>query len=251
MTENEKLLLNLDKYGLPCRLEANGVLEGGDSGHNAFTLLYINPLALPRHTVLQHLTSPDGWPRRSPDESKWYGRPKRCSRDLLTPALIFTAVYAHQRFMQYFWACSKHLWCFSNNVKPNFRYDTPSEHAALSTPDVPFEPQWKLPDLLGPDVWSIFIRGLMLQKSWAMILWPLLLILDLQGLLAALLFAYKPALDARNLTLKLHFAAFHYRTPVSALTWFIYGLCQPWKQHTAFWTQPGEPRIDLHINRLF
>jgi len=252
LNQNENPL-NLDpRWGLVSRLETDGQYELGDGCANCFTVLYVDPLALPRHNVLTLLTSDDNWPRRSPDEYKWHGRPGRCSRDQLTPALCFTAVFAPAWFNRYMWSIASHCFLFANNPRPNFQYDSAEEHAQRAPPWDAYKPGSKLPDILGPDLWAVMLRGMCIQYGWLKVVaWLPLHLLDLHNALAVALHAYKPALDARNLTLKVHFSAHHTPTILSWLTWLCYKALKPQKQHESFWTQPGEPRVDLVINKLF
>lgn len=255
--------LNLDPlWLLPSRLETNGVYEQGDTCANTFTLLYcalhsnVDAGLVNGPRSLELLTSADGWPRRSPDLSKWHGRAGRCSRDQLTPYLAYVAIGPDKAFYSLLWALLKHGMIFANNTRRNFVYDSLAEHRALSTPDVPYRPGWKIPDLLGPDVWQIVARGMALRgPGWARFLAYLpLMVLDLQGLGSALLVhcrSRKLPSDERNQALKTHFAATYLPTIVSKLSYRIYASTQPIKAFNSFWTQPGEPAIHKCIAELY
>lgn len=251
--------LNLDPiWHLPSFLGSNGTYEQGDTGHNTFTLLYCGwrEIALKKH-YFRVLTTQDGWPRRSPNANRWYGRAKRCSRDLLTPCLIYAA-FRHDlpHFSSLLCAMAKHGFLFANNTIRNHVYEHQYEHTKKATPDVPWRPNWKLPDLLGPDIWAILLRGMCLRSPRAtyLALYPTLCALDVQNLLAALwlrLWGRQGICDERNLALKVHFSGTYRPTLVSSLTMWLYGQTKPCDNFKAYWTQPGQPRVDLWMCKLF
>lgn len=261
--------LNLDPvYALPSYLGRNGIYDGGDTCANTFTVLYcakhmemqdylaIHKLLDSRRSV-ELLTSADGWPRRSPDDAKWYGRPGRCSRDQLTPYLAFVAVSKWSTVWKpLLLAIAKHCFIFANNSRRNFVYDSPEEHAAKSTPDVPYRPEPKTPDFIGPDVWQIVVRGVALRSPECLrpLFYLPLALLDLHGLGAALLTKFKPRKlpsDERNQGIKTHFAATYLPTIVSILSYKIYSSTEPNTAFKSFWTQAGEPEIYKVMTALY
>lgn len=253
MQENK---LNLDPiYSLPSYLGRNGIYDQGDTCANTFSILYVEPYVEPS-ALLVLLTTEDNWPVRSPDDNKWYGRPGRCSRDQLTPYLCYVA--SQKSTDKYFYsvlkAMSKHAFCFANNYVRNFVYEDEQEHLRKSTSDVKWRPNWKLPDFLGPDIWQIWARGLILRNGIWNILRPILWLGDLQNFCAVLPYVFKPRVgvtDERNLGLKVHFAAHFVPTWLSKLTYKLYKSTKPQVAFTRFWTQPGEPAVHIFMNRLY
>jgi hypothetical protein len=251
-------LLNTDpEYGLPHYLGKNGVYDGGDCCANTFSVNYANVVTYGEElfpAAFFLLTTADGWPVRSPDSSKWYGRRKRCSRDQLTPYLCYAAITDDKYFYSLLGAMTKHAFCLANNSIRNFVYEDEQEHLQKSTPDVKWRPKWKLPDLLGPDIWQIWARGLILRnKAWN-ILRPIVWLGDLQNFLAVLPYVFKPRVgitDERNLALKVHFAANFAPTILSKYTYKLYQSTKPQEAFTKFWTQPGEPAVHIFMNRLY
>ncbi len=253
--------MNLDPiYGLPSHMPDFGQ---GDTGHDTFTILYccqftgqLPPVDATK--ALWALTSPDNWPRRSPDTALWYGKPNRCSRDLLTPYLAFVASRASvapTRYKRLMHAMALHGFLFADNSKPNYRYDTLEEHLKRATPDVPFEPQKQLRDFLGPDIWSMCLRGSLVHSPGLgklLVAYPLLMVLDLQGLLNAILsLCQRSNMNQRNAALKQHFAYWHYPTLLSVASYWLYRLSKPTKAFKAYWGQPGEPAVDVYMCELF
>lgn len=235
--------LNLDAWRLPCyRLPTE--LEGGDSGHNLYTMAYCAyhrpglPMPISMLRAKQLLFSPDGWPRRHPDSTKWYGEPRRCSRDLLTPVLCFYSLpKAHTGFWPLIRTMAKHAFLFANNPVPNYAFNSHKR---------------KVPDFLGPDIWSIALRGMMLRKLWLRALYPVLLLLDLHTLFSACYTLWgKPKSDQRNQALKTHFAAYYLATPISRLAFYVYNKSQPTAAFKAWWGSGGEPRIDRYMCSLY
>lgn len=256
-------ILNLDPiYGLPCfKLPHSEIFEGGDCGHNTFTVLYASlytgqPVPFGATYALLELTSPDNWPRRSPDTSAWYGRPDRCSRDLLTPYLCYVGTCQPFYWRQLRRALASNWYMFANNRVRNYRYDSPEEHARLATPDVPYEPRLTpTRDFLGPDMWAIMLRSA-LKYDIGPWLRPIAYIglytLDIHNAFSVLLEALKPSKDIRNLALKVHFSANVHPTWLSKATlWAYKAWCKPVQAIEAYWAQPGQPRVDLWLAALF
>ncbi len=211
--------------------------------------------------AIELLKSADGWPRRSPDAVWWHGRPGRCSRDSLTPLVCFLVASSNAKHKPA-WSSivdtlSSKNYLRANNIKPNHRYDTPEEHKALSTPDVPFEPQSQSPDYIGPDIWSLLLRGGFRQEFGAgatlpkfSVLYPLLCVLDLHHLGNAILLRYKPKTDLRNQLLKTHCAAHISPTFISRLAWRVFLRSNPGATINAWCSKIGEPRWDLLATHL-
>lgn len=257
-------LLNLDPvWQLPSYLGSSGVYEQGDTCANSFSILYCmaaarTPVPLSLCWAMDYLTGSDGWPRRSADTSKWHGRVGRCSRDQLTPYLCYLIASrgSKDEFSSVLLAMAKHGFLFANNYRRNFVYEDEQEHLLKSTVDVRWRPGWKLPDLLGPDIWAVCLRGLVMRGPRILkgVAYPALCLLDVQGLVSAVASKLKgrPQIsDERNFALKTHFAANYLPTFVSKLTYKVYASTKPQIAFKAFWEQRGEPRVDLWMSKLF
>lgn len=248
--------LNLDAWGLPTMAG-----DGGDSAHNYYTIAYCcHHTNQPMPTLLlrpkQLLFSASGWPRRHPDITKWYSREGRCSRDLLTPVLCFYALPGNKGFWSLVRVLATHLFMLANNYRHNHVYEDEQEHAQKATPDVKWRPGLKLPDILFADVWAVLIRGITMRLPFSglflPIIWPMLCILDLQGLLNALITrygAYKH--DQRNQAIKSHFCCGYIPTITSILAHQIYLRAEPNRAFNDHWQRPGQPRVDVYMNALY
>lgn len=257
----------VDEWGLVCTKPAPQIFDGGDTCANEFTLLYIkhskagavneeSRIAID-HKLKCIFDKPSKLYVRHPDPKMWYSDVNRFSRDQMRPLLYFLGlqikhmgIKAHRRnlFKQHL----KHLLLFTWNTKRNFQYESPEEHALKSTKDVKHNWRSKLPDFTGPEVWATWIRVLRLR-----VLWPLLLVLDLELLLSScvkqMMFRLLGQLkhDQRNHALGVHFANSNMPTPVSWLAKLIYGKKLPLAAFKSFWSHPSEPPIDLYISKLY
>lgn len=262
-----------DGRGLVCYRGEDGTLEGGDTCANQFTALYCGPHGPSDVSRALLALTYNGVPIRHPDKSKWYSSTNRTSRDQLTPYLCFVATpnkVLPGVVRKYFWRLllqhAKRGFAFAWNTRRNFVYEDYVEHLKHSTPDVAWNYSWKLPDLCGPNIWSIYLRGAA-NYFWPIGLlgYPLLLLADLfnfVGLLRLLVLlkcGYKLgptsapgrmlSHDKRNFTLSTHFASEYWPTIFSALAW------QLWQPHAhqaaiSFWTQLGEPPIHRAVKLL-
>jgi hypothetical protein len=264
----------LDKWGLICYRGEDGTLDAGDCCANQFTVLYSAPhRSNDISRALLALTC-NGIPIRHPDKLKWYSATNRTSRDQLTPYLLFTA--SPNKVLPgvvrtYFWRLlrqhAKHLFLFAWNTRRNFVYEDYIEHTKRSTPDVAWNYKWKMPDLCGPNIWCIYVRGVLnYAPILAPLLYPLLIMLDVYnfvGLIRLLIMlkylGYKlgptsqpgriVSHDRRNFSLSTHFAAKYWPTIFSCHGWDL------WAKYAneaaqSFWTQPGEPPVHKAISRL-
>jgi hypothetical protein len=248
--------------------------DGGDTCSRHFTALYCS-----KHTTKEvmhalSLLQVDGIPRRHPDTSKWYHRTNTTSRDQLIPYLAFTATphsshpsIVRDSFMRLVAQHARKLFLFTWNTKRNFRYPTPEEHAAKSTPDVPFDYSDKTPDFCGPNVWAIYLRGLMHYKCNKIAQWaayPILHILDLHKFADICLLYVSLGLgkkigpthqkwsidhDMQNSTLCVHYCYKNFPTFISWITWKLLKP-QAIKAAESFFQQPDEPRLDIVIRQL-
>jgi hypothetical protein len=257
----------LDSYGL-----IGKGTDFGDSAANTFTALYCGPHLQEEQVKALSWLVLNGVPRRHPDPTKWYSAINTTSRDQLTPYLIYLASdrpaevgLAKAYFKRLAWQHAKRLFLFTWNSRRNFQYPTAKQHAEHSTPDVAWNYAWKLPDVCGPDIWAVYLRGAMTYSAWFWPLWPVLWLLDL-ALVADTAWLLLQAAggrkigptgrgtatidhDRRNATLLCHFAARHWPTPLSRLAW---RLQKPYANQAAhsWWTQPEEPPIHLAIALL-
>jgi hypothetical protein len=179
-----------DKYGLP--VTASG--DAGDSACICGTLMTVDDNYKTPNNL--HMYVNDETPVRHPDTDKWYGRPWRFSRDQLIGLLCGliarrnrdadVLLVGHSLFQ-------KHLlrgFLFAWNRIRNFQYETVGEHLIKSTPDVKWNSKPKMSDITGPEVWGLWIR---FWNWWP--LYPLLLIFDLETLVGAILWRWKPKND--------------------------------------------------------
>lgn len=248
---------NTDKWGLICFKGDNGDLDGGDTVHNEYTAAYCTSTILrapsAKHDFLRDLLVIKGIPRRHCDGTKWYSSVNRTSRDALTPYLCYissVAAFKKQEFLQLLLQHAKRLFLFAWNTRKNFQYPTLTEHLQRSTADVRWNYRWKVPDVCGPDIWAIYLRGLcnVLPVLRPLTL-PMLYVLDVHIFTAVMLNirAFKKAPDAfdadrRNLTLKTHFSAHHTPTLLSKFAWKNYvNSSIPQISHRSWFTKPGEP----------
>lgn len=231
--------LNLDPvWQLPHFMLRDGTLDGGDTGHNAYTILYCAPNELYAEHCDSLLFSADGWPRRSPDESRWYGKPGRCSRDLLTPVLCCAVRHDAKLFWHLIGVMSTKCFLFANNPVPNYEFNAHKR---------------KMSDVLGPDIWAVCLRGLLQHGSsgWQL-LRPLLWACDVHGLLRAVLHLLKPgSQDQRNSALKHDLGNRVHPTLISKLAYRIYLTTRPRDAFRRWWSYPGEPRIDAYMCDLY
>jgi hypothetical protein len=239
--------LNLDTWRLPGMLEPDGTIDGGDAAANYGTIVYCG-LMLPNDiNACSSFVGPRAQLRRHPNTAKWYGRAGRMSRDNATPLFIIAASQPDQYRLLWpvlllnFW---HHLGLFAWNIVPNFVYDTPAEHKALSTPDVPYSAWYKLPDLMGPDIWQIVLRGLCLRhKALSVLLRPVLWLCDVYLLLLAVFSLVDSSNDQRNALLKLHFAAKYCPTLLSVSAWKLYKRSNAGSKLAVYFGAAGQPDL--------
>lgn len=262
---------NLDSWGL---ITKNG--DGGDTCSRHFTALYCMPHTIQDVEPALELLQIDGIPRRHPDTSKWYWPTNTTSRDQLIPYLCFVATpskaapkLVRSHFLKLVSQHAKRLFLFTWNTKRNFRYPTLEEHQAKSTPDVKWDYSSKLPDFCGPNIWAVYLRGLMqyncLPKTAKGFAYALLHVLDMHKLLDASITALQHYIlkqqfgptriasnldhDCQNAALTIHYSAHNIPTVISWLTWKLY---KPMAQKAAesFFQQDKEPRLDIAIHML-
>ncbi len=249
----------LDKWQLICKLEPNGDFGGGDSHADEYSVAYIEPSYMTVDKALSLLTGPDHVPRRHPNTYYWYGRPNRCSRDQLIPRLCYAVEHNRGEFKRMNHLLARHYYLFAFNSIRNFVYDSPAEHTKRSTPDVPYNPAWKPPDIMGPTVWACLLRGVLNYRTYYSAtsflvapIWLILCLLDVQVLVGS--FAMWVGLDKdndiRNHALPCHLSWSLYPTPTSALAWYLFIRSKPQAKFDAHWGQPGQPPLHKILAKL-
>lgn len=180
-------------------LDANGLVvqnngDGGDSLNRTAVVGILNELGnnddnfRDMHNAVAHcLSSHDlGKYRRSNHPGMWYSNFDRTSRDQLIPITILYGLLEDRELLGKMFV--NHLGrglLFAYNTKKNFVYPTLEEHLAKSTPDVPWNYKWKMPDLTGPDFWALYVRGF---NKWYT--YPALFFLDIESLVGSIILRY-------------------------------------------------------------
>lgn len=165
--------------------------DGGDSANRTSIYLIIqswenNSQSNWASNIFSFLTHPwfPGLHRRNPDLLMWYSNWDRMSRDQTIPLLIaFDEYKSYSYSFKYILGHILRLCLFTTNIEPNW---------------VPYNSQHQLPDLTGPDFWSLEIRSLPL--AFGILLYPLLCVLDLYNLGSAIFLRYfnKTQIDVIN-----------------------------------------------------
>lgn len=128
--------------------------------------------------------------RRSWHEGKWYAEYDRMSRDQFIPLLMWYGIAAPKVLWWIFLDHLKRGLLFTYNTRRNYVYALAEEHYAKSPPDVKWRYEWKCPDLTGPEVWGLYIRGF-----WNYWLYPLLWIFDIETVLSSIVIRLRPKKD--------------------------------------------------------
>lgn len=232
-------------------IQSNG--DGGDS-LNRTCATYILQELTGQNILLQFpgkhialLGNGKGKYRRNTHAEKWYSAWNRTSRDQLTPLVIFCSIYGYKRKLwQIFADHCKRLLLFTYNTRKNFVYATLETHNRLSTPDVPWNYKWKLPDLTGPEFWALYVRGF---RIWW--LWPLLCILDIETLITSIVLRQQPRKnDVINHALVLEHGTLVLNTPTMALARALNSREFLQKKLDDFFGRPEEPPINVLYSML-
>jgi hypothetical protein len=247
-----------DKWMLISTLQSNGARDGGDTCANEFTVAYCNmiaptePIKGIRLSLSQLYKADEKKFVRHPDASRWYSGTNRFSRDQLRPLLYFLCAHSKSGFpladvykQRLFSAHAKRLFCFTWNTRRNFQYANKTEHEVKSTPDVKWNYGWKLPDITGPEVWATWLRSL----RWP-ILWPVLVLLDLELLLNACIVRFSDNTDIRNHALGCHY---HHTLMPTPLTWLCMQLLRrskPSEKWTKEFNPPHQPPINRSLDKI-
>jgi hypothetical protein len=264
----------IDDWGLLCVRTHLNTLDGGDTCANEFSRLYCLHHERPQQITAEQLVDIETKLAmlcnrlaerylRHPDPAKWYSDTDRLSRDQLTPLLHFLALNVNSPAAKQHWnrlvkIHARRLFCFAWNTVRNFQYKTLEDHLAKSTPDVTWNPKWKLPDFCGPSIWTVYIRGALnrLPRGSAhlifLLILPLLTLLDLESAVSSIQRRFDGETDQRNTAISTHFAARFWPTPVSLLAKLIYGTKAPRAAFKAWWAdKPGEPPLHTYFNNLY
>ena len=147
---------------------------------------------------LRSPTLTGGW-KRHPDTKYWYSDDNRMSRDQATPMLCSLALSKSTKSLR---RALLHFavrgFLFATNTRRNgtTKLNHGTTYGELNNKKRNYN--WKMPDPMLFDIWAIFIRGLNLK-----LLYPILLIADLQTYLNARLLLRRPEdTDVANFFLK-------------------------------------------------
>lgn len=232
----------LDDNGLPVTVDG----DGGDSCADAGTIW---ALSKTQPLINMAMYNQDGEePVRHPNKAKWYGRPGRFSRDQLIPYLCFLIMWPAPHLRENLFRQHKKKWLVTtwNRIR-NFVYEDKDEHYIKSTPDVKWDPSPKMPDLTLFEVWGLWIRAYR-----AYLLYPLLLIFDLETLGGTITWWWREDRLTRNHLLVMYVTNKVMPTPWSWLTWVLtpkVRMVDAWEGHCA---ATGEiPTADLFRKAIF
>ncbi len=220
--------------------------DGGDSLNRTAAVYVLEHLTHESTGAcnLSSLTDGRGKWRRSTHPDKWYSDWDRTSRDQLTPITILLGFYKTNgvslelNFRDHL----KRGLLFTYNTRRNHVYKTQEDHVRLSTPDVPWDYSWKLPDFTGPEFWALYIRGFNCIS-----LYPILFLCDLHTLLGSIAIRFNKQDDVINHALILEYAKVQLDTPVMKLARWI----TPRKLIQARLDQFFGKEIEPPINELY
>jgi hypothetical protein len=174
----------VDSYGLIAQKPESGADGGDTANREGYLFLLLRafgyrvdvtrndiPIELSIAATSSQLIDDKGRGRRHANEGKWYGDWDRMSRDQYIAFII--GVLANKEYKialkmikHHFFGTFRYgrliiprMGLFMTNTKKNFVYKTLEEHQAKSTPDVPHNYADKLPDITGPEMLAVYIRG--------------------------------------------------------------------------------------------
>ena len=195
----------VDKWGLIVQ-DINGYTQGdgGDACHKTSHLAIANYInGNEQHPSFNQLISYQNKTPfiRHPDPSMWYSETDRFSRDQSYPYIIALSLLNNRTMLfHYFIRHSLHLFLFTWNTYPNwYKKDDP-------------KCKWKLPDLTLFEFFNIYIRGFRLY-----ILYPLLLLGDLEMMISCLIKLHDNDKDVANSLASVLLAKEIMPTPLSYL----------------------------------
>lgn len=174
----------VDSFGLVAQKPESGADGGDTANREGYLFLLLRafgykvdvtradiPIELSIAAVSSQLIDDKGRGRRHANEEKWYGDWDRMSRDQYIAFIIGVLVnkeykIALKMIKHHFFGTFRYgrlviprMGLFMTNTKKNFVYKTLEEHQAKSTPDVPHNYADKLPDITGPEILAVYIRG--------------------------------------------------------------------------------------------
>lgn len=182
----------VDSFGLVAQKPESGADGGDTANREGYLFLLLRafgykvdvtradiPIESSIAAVSSQLVDNKGRGRRHANEEKWYGDWDRMSRDQYIAFIIGILVNKEYRIAlkmikHHFFGTFRYgrliiprMGLFMTNTKKNFVYKTLEEHQAKSTPDVPHNYKDKLPDITGPEMLAVYIRGF----PFAYIIW--------------------------------------------------------------------------------
>jgi len=160
-----------DENGVLGQRESDGTFGGGDSTSYMGQYIYLCPDAIDFNYARFFSVGFGAYVRHPQNNySSYYKHPwdGRISRDQLKGILLALIKQKNTKeILKVFIHHAAWLWMFAYNARGN---------GSLT--------KWKLPDLTGPDVWAMYIRGVFGKA--AILFYPILCILDLHNLINAL-----------------------------------------------------------------
>ena len=237
----------IDKYGLLGRLQRDGSLDGGDSLHKTSHYGVYTALAhtaLFRTAVLNCEVSQGVWVR-NPDKTKWYSNPNTTSRDQTKAVLCYLGINGFTLALgRLFRQHLKRLLLFTTNTRNNGSYPTLEEYNSHYQ-EKPWDGyKWKIPDITLFEVWALYIRGFRCR-----ILYPFLIICDLESLIGAILGKYNGNVDLANDLGAYLLSQQVMDTPVM---WLARKIAKPYlyQRLETYFTNEGEPPLHEYIKPL-
>lgn len=236
--------MNKDKYGLIGQIQPDGSIEGGDTacwmGHYVYLTRYpINYVGTFEKGFGGYVRHPHPEQTNNGFGAYYKNSYNGCmSRDQLTGVLL--AVIRQSEYMAMLRIILNHscrLMLFSYNT--------------ITNGTDPNTAKWKLPDLTLFDIWAMMLRGFG-KFSW--VFWPLLCILDLQMLFAAIYDRYfdNKEPDCINFVGKLLVSREFVPTPISWLTTKFVNKANLLERLTAYWSgwRDNAHFVDLFKSKL-
>lgn len=236
----------LDKFGMICRLQIDGSLDGGDTLANESTRYFFSPhFHYPEN--LKMLEPAPGTFIRHPDITKWYSEPNRLSRDQIRSYLTACTMKGERDGPRRFSRNHRQrFYLFMPNTKRNGA--TKENHGQVykyrNGRPIKRNYNWKPGDFTGPEFWAILIRS-----TWNRNLIWALPILDLSTLATAMFHKLSPpSNDIRNRLQIIISANERHPTWASRLAKSLYSREFFAKRVIEFWQKdPYEPPMDSFI----
>lgn len=221
--------MHKDKYGIIGQIQDNGSIEGGDSvnwmGHWIYVtddkdkFPFVNTFevdngAYVRHPYAEQTNNGFGAYYKNPYDGVM-------SRDQMTGTIL--GLIAKQNWRAGLRMLKHHAmrgFLFAYNTRPNG--------------EDPEKVKWQLPDITGPDILAMIIRAIPLL---ALVLYPLLIILDLHVLIAAIVHRYsKNDDDVISLVAKYMATVNHFKTPTGVLVEKVANTDKMMKELNYYWS---------------